>query len=79
VGSGLIVEDLLPSDPDRALRNLLTRDRMFTAHLAMTEDDLTELVEKAVGLCSVLQARVSPSRLPVRAEVRGRPGRAVVS
>lgn len=54
------------SDPDRALRNLLERDRMFTEWLyqdakrlelpvievdtTMTEDDLTALVAEAFGL-----------------------------
>lgn len=54
------------SDPDRALRNLLERDRMFTDHLredaaglglstievepAMTEDDLAARVAEALGL-----------------------------
>ena len=54
------------SDPDRALRNLLERDRMFTARLyaetkrlglrvievdtTMTEDDLAERVTEAFGL-----------------------------
>jgi hypothetical protein len=54
------------SDPDRALRNLLERDRMFTERLlketkhldlqaidvapSMTEDDLTERVTAAFGL-----------------------------
>jgi len=54
------------SDPERALRNLLERDRMFTDLLyeetrrlelpavavdtAMTEDDLTERVKEAFGL-----------------------------
>lgn len=53
------------SDPQTALRNLLTRDRMFTAHLheeterlhlraievdtTMTEDDLAERVTEAFG------------------------------
>lgn len=53
-------------DPDRALRNLLDRDRMFTdrlaeevgrlelhvieVHPAMTEDDLAERVTEAFGL-----------------------------
>ena len=52
------------SDPERALRNLLDRDRMFTDRLraettglpaievgtAMTEDELTALVSEALGL-----------------------------
>ncbi|MGN9843332.1 hypothetical protein ACTMTI_34930 [Nonomuraea sp. H19] len=54
------------SDPDRALRNLLERDRMFTEHLrretqrlelrvievdaTTTEDDLAERVTEAFGL-----------------------------
>ena len=54
------------SDPDRALRNLLERDRMFTARLreetkrlglrvievdtTMTQDDLAEQVTEALGL-----------------------------
>jgi 2-phosphoglycerate kinase len=54
------------SDPDRALRNLLERDRMFTERLyqearrldlrvievntTMTEDDLAERVTEALGL-----------------------------
>jgi hypothetical protein len=54
------------SDPQTALRNLLTRDRMFTEHLheetkhlqlhvievdtTMTEDDLAERVTEAFGL-----------------------------
>lgn len=54
------------SDPDRALRNLLDRDRLFTERLSgeaerlglrvieldttMTEDDLAERVEGALGL-----------------------------
>ena len=54
------------SDPERALRNLLERDRMFTERLyeearrlelcvievdaTMTEDDLAERVTKALGL-----------------------------
>jgi hypothetical protein len=54
------------SDPDRALRNLLDRDRMFTSRLrgeamrlgmhlievdaTMSQDDLTERVEGALGL-----------------------------
>jgi hypothetical protein len=54
------------SDPDRALRNLLERDRMFTARLraeagqlalpvievdtAMTEDELVKRVAEAFGL-----------------------------
>jgi 2-phosphoglycerate kinase len=54
------------SDPERALRNLLERDRMFTERLCeeakrlglriievdttMTEDDLTERVTEALGL-----------------------------
>ena len=54
------------SDPDRALRNLLERDQMFTALLGeetkrlevaaikidttMTEDDLTERVTEIFGL-----------------------------
>ena len=54
------------SDPERALRNLLERDRMFTVRLheetkrlelpaievdtAMSEDDLAERVTDAFGL-----------------------------
>ena len=54
------------SDPERALQNLLERDRMFTERLrdeaaglglrtievdvTMTEDDLAERVERALGL-----------------------------
>jgi hypothetical protein len=54
------------NDPDRALRNLLDRDRMFTSRLhgeakrldmhllevgaTMPEDNLTEQVEGALGL-----------------------------
>jgi 2-phosphoglycerate kinase len=54
------------SDPEKALHNLLERDRMFTNHLyeeskclglrvievdtTITEDDLTELVAEAFGL-----------------------------